>query len=166
MQASIEVARPDDESQDIALWRSCNLVTQPNDPGMDFRFALPVRHVLRSGFRGCHRTGLRKRQGRPWRQPGLALLRDRNSGRGTKASGARWVRPAHTGCAHHVPGGQIMLRPQTMVPPFMHISAMKACHVSPWANGACGRADLATASATRVLVPPVHGPWFMHQRPE
>ncbi|RFO99243.1 hypothetical protein BGC30_12445 [Novacetimonas hansenii] len=57
---------------------------------------------------------------------------------GAKASGARWVRLAHTGCAHHVPGGQIMLRPQTMVPPFMHISAMKACHVSPWANGACG----------------------------
>ncbi|CUW48031.1 hypothetical protein ATCC53582_02157 [Novacetimonas hansenii] len=110
MQASIEVARPDDESQDIALWRSCNLVTQPNDPGMDFRFALPVRHVLRSGFRGCHRTGLRKRQGRPWRQPGLALLLGRGTGggqgigRAVGEAGAHWLRaPCARGADHASP---------------------------------------------------------------
>lgn len=78
-------------------------------------------------------------------------------------AGAHWLRaPCARGADHASPSQPCPL------PPFMHISAMKACHVSPWANGACRRADLATASATRVLVPlpTVHGPWSMHQRPE
>ena len=36
---TIRPAVAEDEPQVIALWRSCNLVTDYNDPSADFRFA-------------------------------------------------------------------------------------------------------------------------------
>ncbi|KAL6974702.1 hypothetical protein U1Q18_052335 [Sarracenia purpurea var. burkii] len=48
MQVAIRQAISADEAKVTALWRSCNLVTSYNDPGLDFNFALssPASTVL------------------------------------------------------------------------------------------------------------------------
>jgi len=48
MPLTIRPARPEDEADVVALWRSCDLVVSYNDPGADFRFALdgPASDVL------------------------------------------------------------------------------------------------------------------------
>ena len=40
MLLTIQSAMPEDQTETIELWRSCDLLASYNDPGSDFRFAL------------------------------------------------------------------------------------------------------------------------------